>query len=61
MKNNKPSVLEMLTELANNHKFVKEMNISGLKRKRRIAWMSAAFQEDEIESQYGYMRGSGKL
>lgn len=62
MENNKPSLLEMLTALANNHSLIKEMNINGLKLSRRIAWIKNIFPEEEITTQYGYIQnGSGKL
>ena len=56
----KKSFSHMLSDLANNHKLVREMNISGLKLNRRIKWLRDMFTEEEIEHQHGYITSENK-
>lgn len=51
----RPTIVEMLRALANNHKLTKEMNISGMKLHRRITWIRDMFTEEEIETQHDYI------
>lgn len=58
--NTQKSFSQMLSDLANNHKLVHEMNINGLKLSRRIKWLRDMFTEEEIEHQHGYITSEKK-